>query len=206
VKNSILIQPPGLLKKIYPKAIWHLNRNEKTIYLTFDDGPIPQLTDWVLQELQAVNAKATFFCVGENVVKHPEIFNRIKLHGHAVANHTMHHVKGFKNTLNDYLKEIEECESLTKTKLFRPPYGQLKRSQYKALIERNYKVIFWDVISYDYENISEQNCAKKVMSHTKNGSVILFHDNFKAEKNLKYTLPLLLKHFTELNYTFKSLN
>jgi peptidoglycan-N-acetylglucosamine deacetylase len=205
VKNSLLIQPHGLLKKIYPKAVWHLNRNEKTIYLTFDDGPIPQLTDWVLEELKAFNAKATFFCVGENVLTHPDVFDRIKLHGHTVANHTMHHVKGFKNTVNDYLKEIDQCESLTKTKLFRPPYGQLKRSQYKALIERNYKIILWDVISYDYESISESSCAKKVMSNTKGGSIILFHDNLKAEKNLKYTLPLVLKHFSALNYTFKSL-
>lgn len=206
MKDSILIQPRNFFKKIYPKAVWHLPRNEKTIYLTFDDGPIPQLTDWVLQELNAFNAKATFFCVGENVLKHPEVFDRIKNNGHTVANHTMHHVKGFKNTLNDYLKEVDACESLTKTKLFRPPYGQLKRSQYKALTERNYKIVLWDVISYDYEIISQQSCAKKVLRNAKGGSIVLFHDNLKAEKNLKYTLPLVLKHFTDLNYTFKALN
>lgn len=182
-----------------------MGRDEKTIYLTFDDGPIPELTEWVLQQLSSFNAKATFFCVGANVVKYPHIFESIKNDGHLVANHSMNHIKGFKTHVSDYLKEVEACESLIGTSFFRPPYGQLKRGQYKALVERNYKIVMWDVISYDYEKISENNCLNNVINNSKNGSVVLFHDSVKAEKNMRYALPLFLKHFSDLEYNFKSL-
>ncbi len=205
MKNILLIQPKPIIRKIYPKALWNLSRNEKNLYLTFDDGPIPGLTEWVLDELDKFNAKATFFCVGANILKHPAIFERIKEKGHAVANHTMHHIKGFKNTVADYLKEAEECRKLVGNNLFRPPYGQLKRSQYKALKDRSYKIVLWDVISYDYETISEKTCADNVIRYSKNGSIVLFHDNWKAEKNMKYALPLFLEHFSKLNYSFKAL-
>lgn len=205
MKNPLLIQPKAFLKKIYPKAIWNLDRTEKTIYLTFDDGPIPELTEWVLQELEMYNAKATFFCVGANIQKHPSIFEKVKQQGHLVANHSMNHIKGFKTHVSDYLKEVDACESLTATRFFRPPYGQLKRGQYKALVERNYKIVMWDVISYDYEKIAHETCAKNVIVNSRNGSVVLFHDSLKAEKNLRYALPLFLKHFSDLNYTFKTL-
>jgi len=205
LKNILLIQPKSILKKIYPKAVWKINTLEKSIYLTFDDGPVPELTYWVLNELNKYNAKATFFCVGANILKNPDIFKRIKTEGHQVANHTMFHCKGFKHSVKDYVNEVNECKQLIKNNLFRPPYGQLKRSQYRALIKNKYKIIFWDVISYDYEKISEEQCAKNVLSNTKNGSIILFHDNVKAEKNLKYTLPLLLKHFANLQYKFKAI-
>jgi peptidoglycan/xylan/chitin deacetylase (PgdA/CDA1 family) len=202
-KNFLLIQPKSFLKKIYPKAVWKINTLEKIIYLTFDDGPIPDLTEWVLDELNKYNAKATFFCVGANILKHKTIFNRIKNEGHQVANHTMFHSKGFKKTVKEYLIEANECKQLITTNLFRPPYGQLKRRQYKALVTNKFKIIFWDVISYDYEKISEEQCLKNVIKNTKNGSIVLFHDNLKAEKNLKYALPLFLKHFANLNYQFK---
>ncbi len=205
LKNVLLIQPKSIFKKIYPKAVWHLDRNEKTIYLTFDDGPIPGLTEWVLDELQKYNAAATFFCVGANVLKHPTIFEKIKQQGHVVANHTMNHVKGFQFNVAEYLKEAQACENLTGNRLFRPPYGQLKRSQYKAMTENNYKIILWDVISYDYGKISPETCSNNVLKHSRNGSIVLFHDNIKAEKNLKYALPLFLKHFSGLQYQFKSL-
>ena len=175
------------------------------IYLTFDDGPIPGLTEWVLDELKLYNAKATFFCVGDNVHRNNGIFHRVKSEGHTVANHTMYHLKGFQNTTKDYLVEVEACEQLTQSRLFRPPYGQLKRSQYRALIEAGYHIVFWDVISYDYEKIPEQECLKNVMDHTRNGSIVLFHDNKKAEKNLKYALPVFLKHFSEQGYEFRGL-
>ncbi len=205
MKNLLLIQPKSFLKKLYPKAVWKINTTEKIIYLTFDDGPIPELTEWVIDELNKYNAKATFFCVGANIIKNPSIFNRIITEGHQVANHTMYHSKGFKNTVKDYLAEVNECKRLIQNNLFRPPYGQLKRSQYKALINNKYKIVFWDVISYDYEKITGEQCAKNVLSHTKNGSIVLFHDNIKAEKNLKYTLPLFLKHFANLQFEFKAL-
>lgn len=206
LKNLLLIQPKSFLKKLYPKAIWQINTTQKIIYLTFDDGPIPELTEWVLDELKKYNAKATFFCVGSNILKHKTIFNRIKNEGHLAANHTMLHSKGFKNTVTDYLAEVNECKQLVGNNLFRPPYGQLKRSQYKSLINNNYKVVFWDVISYDYEKITPQRCLKNVVSNTKNGSIVLFHDNIKAENNLKYVLPLFLKHFANLHFQFKALD
>lgn len=181
-------------------------RKEKNIYLTFDDGPIPVLTDWVLDQLREFNAKATFFCVGANILKNPDIFERVKSEGHTLANHTMWHSKGFKNTVGDYVKEVEECKKLLENTLFRPPYGQLKRSQYKALVERGYKIILWDVISYDFEQISEKRCSDNVIKNTKNGSIVLFHDNVKAEKNLRYALPRFLEHFLTLGYSFKALN
>lgn len=206
MKNPLLIQPKAFLKKVYPKAIWNLERNDKTIYLTFDDGPIPGLTEWVLEELNKFDAKATFFCVGANIEKHPHVFEAIKKGGHRVANHTMNHIKGFKTLVTDYLKEVEACEVLTGSRLFRPPYGQLKRSQYKALVERNYKIVMWDVISYDYEKISEDTCLSNVINNSTNGSVVLFHDSLKAEKNLRYALPAFLKYFSDLRYSFKTIN
>lgn len=202
LKNLLLIQPKPFLKLIYPKAIWKINTSEKIIYLTFDDGPIAGLTEWVLDELKKYNAKATFFCVGANILKNPSIFERILREGHKVANHTMFHPKGFKTKNLDYLKEVNQCKELVKNNLFRPPYGQLKRSQYKDLIEKGFKIIFWDVISYDYEKINEKACLNNVLQHTKSGSIVLFHDNYKAEKNLRYSLPLYLKHFAHLQYKF----
>ncbi len=202
MKNILLIQPKSFLKLIYPKAVWKINTIEKIIYLTFDDGPIPGLTDWVLDELKKFNAKATFFCVGSNILKNPAIFERIKAEGHMVANHTMFHPKGFKTETVNYISEAEECRNIVKNDLFRPPYGQLKRAQYKALLDKGFKIIFWDVISYDYEKISEKACVNNVILNTKPGSIVLFHDNFKAEKNLRYSLPLYLKHFAHLHYKF----
>lgn len=205
MKNPLLIQPKAFLKKIYPRAVWNLERDEKTIYLTFDDGPIPGLTEWVLEELNKYNAKATFFCVGANIVRHPRIFEAVRQHGHLTANHTMQHIKGFKTTVADYLKEVDSCEELTGTRLFRPPYGQLKRSQYRALVDRGYKIVMWDVISYDYETITKEECRRNVISNTRGGSVVLFHDSLKAEENLRYALPLFLEHFSELGYNFKTI-
>jgi peptidoglycan/xylan/chitin deacetylase (PgdA/CDA1 family) len=202
----LLIQPkPPLLKRIYPDSVWNIQTEEKVIYLTFDDGPIPGLTEWVLDELKKFNAKATFFCVGSNIQKHPELFARLKNEGHTPANHTIHHIKGFKNTAKVYLEEAEACRKLVGNNLFRPPYGQLKPSQYKALKANGFKIVFWDVISYDYEKIKEEQCLKNVITHTGKGSVVLFHDNVKAEKNLRYTLPLFLKHFANLHFEFKAL-
>ncbi len=205
MKNPLLIQPKAFLKRVYPKAVWNLQRSEKVIYLTFDDGPIPGLTEWVLEELDRFQAKATFFCVGANIEKHPGVFDALLSKGHRVANHTMHHIRGFKTLLPDYIKEVEACERLTGTRLFRPPYGQLKRSQYRALVEQKYRIVMWDVISYDYEKISPEHCLANVLGHTQNGSVVLFHDNLKAEANLRYALPRVLKHFSDLDYTFKTI-
>jgi peptidoglycan-N-acetylglucosamine deacetylase len=205
IKNVLLLQPNGLIKRMYRKAEWNLPRTEKSIYLTFDDGPVPGLTEWVLNELKSRNALATFFCVGDNIRRHPAIFARITSEGHKVANHTMSHLKGFKSSVPAYLREVEECAVLVGNKMFRPPYGQLKRGQYRALVQRGYRIVLWDVISYDYENINAKRCAENVLKHTKNGSIVLFHDNIKAERNLKYALPLLLDHFLARGFEFKTL-
>ena len=205
MNNLLLIQPKKWMKKFFSKAVWDFSGSEKTIYLTFDDGPIPGLTEWILEELKKFNAKATFFCVGENIIKNRTIFDRIITEGHQVANHTQNHIKGFHSSLLEYIKNTEACEELTKSKLFRAPYGQLRKSQYRALLRKNYKIIFWDVISYDYEKISPEQCLKNVIRNTKEGSIILFHDNIKAEENVRYALTKTLEHFLEKGFTFNSI-
>jgi len=205
VLTRFLFQPNKLVKRLYPKAVWSIKCAEPTLYLTFDDGPIPGLTEWVLDELKQHNVKATFFCVGENILKYPAIYQRIKAEGHAVANHTFNHIKGFRNGVGEYMDNVEKCESLTQTKLFRPPYGQLKKSQYKALLNKKYRIILWDVVSYDYESISPEQCFRNVKNKGRNGSIVLFHDNLKAEKNIRYALPKTIDHFLKLNYNLAAL-
>ncbi len=198
-------QPQKALKLLYPKAVWKLEPTTPTLYLTFDDGPIPGLTEWVLDTLKKYQVKATFFCVGDNIAKNKGVFERIKQEGHSIGNHTYNHIKGFKTKTSEYLANTEECERLTNTKLFRPPYGQLKKSQYKSLLDRGYKIIMWDVISYDYEKIKPETCLKNVIRNVKNGSIILFHDNIKAEEKIKHALPKTIEYFLKLNYKFAAL-
>lgn len=205
LKNSLSKYSKSILTKIYSKAIWHQNRNEKSIYLTFDDGPICEITEWVLDELKKNNAKATFFCLGKNIIKLRPIYNRILEEGHQVGNHTMSHLKGFKSSINKYIKEVEDCNKLMNSNLFRPPFGQLRPRQYKRLLKLGYKIILWDNISYDYKEIEKELCLKNCITNIKNGSIILFHDTVKAEKNLKYVLPVLLKQYSDLGFEFKKL-
>jgi peptidoglycan-N-acetylglucosamine deacetylase len=201
----LLIQPRRFLRKIYPKALWHLDRQEKSIYLTFDDGPIPGLTEWILEELGKNKIKATFFCVGANILKHPQIYSRILSEGHTAANHSMYHTRGFGSNLKDYIAEAEACSKIIGNNLFRPPYGQMKRGQYRELTRKGYKIVMWDVISYDYEKIEPERCLKIVLNQSRNGSIVVFHDNFKAEKNLHYCLPKFIEHFQNLGYSFKTI-
>ncbi|MES2763305.1 MAG: polysaccharide deacetylase family protein [Bacteroidota bacterium] len=182
-----------------------MSKTEKTIYLTFDDGPIPDLTVWVLDILKEYGIKATFFCVGDNIIKNPQIFERILHEGHQVGNHTFNHIKGWKVTQSQYLENVEKCQSLTKTNLFRPPYGRIKQGQYQALA-KSYQVVFWDVLSYDYDKFTTpKKCLENSLKHTRNGSIIVFHDNIKAQKNLKFALPQYIEHFLKLNYKFATL-
>ncbi len=185
--------------------MWNFGREKKNIYLTFDDGPVEGLTEWVLDELKKFDAQATFFCVGDNIMRNPAIFERITREGHRAANHTMHHPKGFKRSVAVYMKEVDECRKLLNNNLFRPPYGQLSPGQYRSLVRRGYRIILWDVISYDYENIPQEDCVRNVIKNTQGGSIVLFHDNIKAEKNLKHTLPLFLDHFQKQGYSFRAL-
>ncbi|MES2515060.1 MAG: polysaccharide deacetylase family protein [Bacteroidota bacterium] len=202
---KLLVRPPQLLRSFYKDSVWRMNKTEPVIYLTFDDGPIPELTPWVLDVLKEYGVKATFFCVGDNIVKHPEIFERILREGHQVGNHTFNHIKGWKVTKGLYLDNVEKCQSLTKTNLFRPPYGRIKKSQYQALTHK-YRIVFWDVLSYDYDKFTTpKKCLDNGIRHTRNGSIIVFHDNVKAQKNLKFALPQYIEYFLKLSYKFATL-
>lgn len=198
----VFVRPPKIFRLFFKPAIWVMNSSQRTIYLTFDDGPIPDLTPWVLDTLKKFDVKATFFCVGENIQKHPDIFERILKEGHQVGNHTYNHIKGWKVNDEEYFDNIEKCQAYTQTNLFRPPYGRIKRSQLKALADR-YKIIMWDVLSYDYDKfIGEKQCLINCLKYTRSGSIVVFHDNIKAQKNLKFVLPQFIQHFQELNYKF----
>ena len=197
------VHPPYLLKKLYRKCVWRMSPVEKpTVYLTFDDGPIPELTPWVLDELDKQGVKATFFCVGHNVQKHPHVFQRIIERDHAVGNHTFNHLKGFYNSSKSYYQNFLDCQEFTLTKIFRPPYGQLTFSQVNK-ISRTHKIIMWDVLSHDYSSaISPERCYKNSVEKVKNGSIIVFHDNVKAIKNLQYALPRCIETLKERGFAF----
>lgn len=202
---KFLVRPPQLLRRFYQNSIWRMDKNQPVIYLTFDDGPIPELTTWVLDVLKEYQVKATFFCVGENITRNPGIFSRITGEGHQVGNHTYNHLKGWKVKEKEYLDNVAKCQELTKTELFRPPYGRIRKSQYR-LLAKEFKIIFWDVLSHDYDQlISPEKCLENSITYTRNGSIIVFHDNVKAQKNLKFTLPQYIEHFLKLNYKFATL-
>lgn len=198
-----LVKSSYFIKKYYSNFIWKIPTAEKIIYLTFDDGPTPEITEWTLTTLKKFNAKATFFCIGNNVSKHPIIFNKIMREGHAVGNHTHHHLNGWHTNNETYLTNIKKCEEVVKSKLFRPPYGRIKKSQYE-LIKNDYQVIMWDVLSGDFDpKTSPEKCLNNVIHNTTEGSIVVFHDSMKATDNLKFTLPKVLAHFTEQGYRFE---
>ncbi len=196
---------------MFPNYVWDMQTQRKELFLTFDDGPIPEITDWTLDTLKKYNAKATFFCIGNNIEKHPEIFKRVISQGHSVGNHTQHHIKGWKTKTKAYLKDISTAEAVLKTlnvssDLFRPPYGQIKPKQGKQLIDLGYRIIMWDVLSFDWQqDLDQERCLDNVISKSKPGSIIVFHDSVKASKNMMYTLPKVLDHFSNLGYEFKAI-
>ncbi len=211
------VKIPLIFKKIFRNYVWNLSSTDKVIYLTFDDGPTPKITDWVLDTLKSYNAKATFFCIGNNIDKHHNIFQRIIDEGHSIGNHTYNHLKGWKTKTNDYLKNVAETESAIENQtqnlpdykpqnLFRPPYGQLRYKQGKALVDMGYNVIMWDVLSFDWEqSVSQETCLKNVTDYASNGSIIVFHDSEKASKNMQYALPGVLDFFSKLGYSFEAI-
>lgn len=200
---------PKFLQLLYPNLVWHKPRGKKKIYLTFDDGPVPNITDFVLQTLQNFNAHATFFCVGENVIKHPAVFQHILENGHQVGNHTFNHINGWDMPLSQYVENIEQCDSAINVHensryrfLFRPPYGRLKRNQIKALSPK-YQIIMWDVLTGDFDRaLQPEKCLSKTLKYTTNGSIVIFHDSYKAADNLTFVLPRFLTYFAEKGYTF----
>lgn len=201
-----LVKTPQFIQKLFPNFTWRIPTEDKQLYLTFDDGPIPEVTPWVLEQLAQYNAKATFFCVGENVEKHPEIYKAVTSAGHAVGSHTFNHLDGWANDNIPYFHNVRHSANMVDSVLFRPPYGRLKPKQAQFLM-RHYRVVMWDVLSGDFDaNISKEQCLKNVTRNAGAGSIVVFHDNVKAIDRLEYALPRVLEHFSSLGYTFNTLN
>jgi len=195
---------PALVRSVFPGKIWSFPTSEKEIYLTFDDGPIPELTPWVLEQLDRFNAKATFFCVGDNAEKHPEILREVLRGGHSVGNHTFNHLHGWKTPGNIYLRNVLKAGFLLKTQLFRPPYGKLSLQQYNAL-KNHYKIVMWSVLTKDYDrNTTQEQCLQRSLQ-SRPGDIVLFHDNVKARKNLEYALPRFLEHYAGKGFVFRAI-
>lgn len=209
------------MRRFFSTYIWRFSFDTKEIYLTFDDGPTPEITEFVLDELKKYNAKATFFCIGKNIKNHSKIFKKILIEGHTIGNHTQQHLNGWKTKTKTYLDSVLECEHTILTssekiqetgsknqesKLFRPPYGKTKSSQAKELVRKGYKIIMWDVLSADFDkSISNEKCLQNVLKNTKNGSIIVFHDSVKASKKLRFVLPKVLKEFSDKGFVFKAI-
>jgi len=212
VSSIFLHQTPSLLQAAFPKFTWKKSPINKVIHLTFDDGPVLEATPLVLDYLRAFNARATFFCVGENIVKHPDIFHQVLKEGHSVGNHTYHHLNGWRTSNHRFLKDVTKCQELLSPPreieakpLMRPPYGRLKRKQWRALI-KEYDIVMWDVLSGDFSvKIDTATCLKKTIRYTKNGSIVLFHDSVKTVHKLREILPKFLAHFSQLGYSFLGL-
>ena len=205
-----LIKTPFWLRAIYPKCIWKIPTQEKVIYLTFDDGPHPEATPFVLDLLNKYNAKASFFCIGNNVLKHPHIYESILSAGHAVGNHTYHHLNGWKTSTDLYLEDIKDAATLIESNWFRPPYGRIRKRQIKALQATSHlpnQIIMWDVLSGDFDTaLTGTTCANHVIKNAGPGSIIVFHDSQKAWDRMSIALPLVLEHFTHLGYRMESLD
>ena len=202
----LIEQPPLVYRLLFPGGYWRLpSKNEKVIYLTFDDGPIPELTPWVLDLLDKYNIKATFFCVGDNVRKYPEIYQDVLDRGHKVGNHTFNHIQGIRTFTRNYLKNTEQASKYIDSPLFRPPHGHMRLPQF-FMLRRKYKIILWDVVTRDYSNrLKPEDVLDNVKNYARNGSIVVFHDSLKAEKNMKYALPLAIEWLKEQGYAFKTI-
>lgn len=199
------VKPPKVASVIFKDVVWQRETDSNNIYLTFDDGPTPDITEWVIDQLNEYNAKATFFCVGHNIEKYPDIFRKLVENGHSIGNHTYNHLKGWKTKNEEYFNNIEKSESLYHTKLFRPPYGKIKPSQIKYLKDK-YKIIMWNILSGDYNpRLSVQQCIDNVIYNLEPGSIIVFHDSEKSASKLKEILPVVLKNISQNGYLYKSL-
>lgn len=196
------VQFPRILRPFFGKTIWRKTPSEKVIYLTFDDGPVPEVTPQVLDILDTYGWKATFFCVGENVQKHPELYNEILLRGHKTGNHSFNHLKGFNYSIEEYTANIKKAANYIDSNLFRPPYGRITRKQIKAL-ETDYQIIMWDVITHDYnKNLSNDEVFRNVTKHLRKGSIVVFHDSVKAKEHVLAVLPKAIEFWNEKGYDF----
>jgi peptidoglycan/xylan/chitin deacetylase (PgdA/CDA1 family) len=207
---------PSFIQRVFPKYLWSKSMDEEVIYLTFDDGPTPEITPWVLNLLEQYNAKATFFCIGKNLKQHPVLVRQIVEQQHKIGNHSFSHLKGWqtksKNYINDILQAAEIIQSTTNNTainqklLFRPPYGQITKTQANVLIDKGFTIVLWDILTGDFDpNLNPEKSLKKTLKNTKPGSIVVFHDSLKAKKNLQYILPNVLKHWSQQGYQFKTL-
>ena len=215
-----MVTVPSIIQKTYAKRLWSFPKGDTAIYLTFDDGPIPEVTPWVLMQLKQHNAKATFFCIGENVEKHAEIYTQILKEGHTIGNHTYNHLNGWKTSTQAYIENVEKFNSSYSnhtsiirqsppvtnhqspiTELFRPPYGKMTSKQARIVLEKGYKIVMWSVLSKDYDTkVSKEKCLRNVLNNLQPGSIVVFHDSLKAEGSLKFVLPKVLEHIKMNNW------
>ncbi len=201
-----LSKMPRFIQDLFPAFHWCVQTDDPVLYLTFDDGPVRQVTPWVLDILAEYDAKATFFCVGANVVRYPDVFERLLSEGHAIGNHTFHHLSGWASDNATYFKDVRRCARLTGSELFRPPYGRIKPGQAKFL-QRHYHIVMWDVLSGDFDTArSGEECYENVVQYAAPGSIVVFHDSEKAEPRLRHALPRVLAHFSALGYRFEALS
>ena len=203
---KLWIKTHKIIKWLFPNYVWDIPNTENKIYLTFDDGPIPEVTDFVLSELEKYKAKATFFCIGDNIKKHPDIFEKVIASGNAIGNHTFNHLKGWETETGKYVENVKLCEAQMdlhkiKTNLLRPPYGKIKRSQAKIMRNSGYKIIMWDIVSADFDAaITPEECLQNVLKNVASGSIIVFHDSVKAFPNMRFALPETLKFLSEKGF------
>lgn len=197
-------QPPQLIRCLYPSAIWRMDKDKKAVYLTFDDGPIPRVTPWVLDVLDRYGIKATFFMVGDNIRKHPDEFRMVVERGHRIGNHTFNHIRGLSYDINSYLENTDKaCRMMMNTNLFRPPHGYMSPKQY-AELKKRYMIIMWDLVTRDYNRkFTGEQILQKVKKYARNGSIITFHDSLKSEENIRYALPKAIEWLMEQGYEFK---
>lgn len=202
----LIEQPPLLYRLLFPEAIWRVkNKGSRSVYLTFDDGPIPEVTPWVLDTLDSFGVKATFFLVGDNVRRNPQLFDEIKHRGHSFGNHTMHHLQGMKVTTLRYMRDITEADTLIDSVLFRPPHGIIRWVQ-AAAIKNHYNIVMYDLVTRDYsQKVTPEQVLDNVKRFTRNGSIIVFHDSLKAERNLRYALPRAIQWLKDEGYEFRTL-
>lgn len=207
-----LVSIPKIFPWLFRKYLWNVSTNSKIIYLTFDDGPTPEVTSWVLHQLSLYQAKATFFCIGSRIQAYPELVVQLLEEGHLLANHTYEHVNGWKTITNDYVNEVLKTQDTiqtfqeNKTKYFRPPYGKITPKQTNALIKQGYHIVMWDILTYDFNSeFSVEKTLQKIYKYTQNGSIVVFHDSIKCKEKLYFMLPKVLQYFHEKGYQFHAL-
>jgi peptidoglycan/xylan/chitin deacetylase (PgdA/CDA1 family) len=203
-----LVRTPVLLKLLYPKLLWDAKGDGNSIFVTFDDGPIPIVTPSVLKILKQYNAKATFFCIGDNVRKYPDVFQQVKNEGHAIGNHTFNHLNGWHVDDEVYLDNFRQADELIGSNLFRPPYGRVRRSQAGQLqkLKPGIKIVMWNILSADFDvSVSPEECLDNVIKNTRPGDIVLFHDSLKAKERMEYALPRALEYWNGKGYEFRAL-